>query len=123
MFIVIVIGVCVYMQTLARTRTGTHTHTHTQLTILVGCSSQRAADLDVSDLGSGFGVGGEAVGLQVGGGRVPVQCVPQPHISRGVPGAPTNTGHTESGKSMVISIMDTDAGQCLLSPPRSLVLQ
>lgn len=53
------------------------------LTMLVGSCSHGAVDLDMGDCRFGLPGGPKAAaGLQVGGTAVPVQCVPQPHITR-----------------------------------------
>lgn len=55
------------------------------LTIFISSSSHCAAHLDMTDMWSGVCVSWQAVSLQVWGCWVPVQHIPQPHITRHVP--------------------------------------
>lgn len=85
------------------------------LTTIVGGCSHGAVDLDMTDCR--FGLPGHpkaAGGLQVGGAGVPVQRVPQPHITRRIP--EVDNTHPE-GQDQIQSYTDQEetCRRCLLT--------
>lgn len=95
--------------------------TATALTIFISSSSHCAVDLDVTNMRSGLRVSWQAVSLQVRGRRVPVQRIPQPHISRRVPA--TQNKRTDHTQLKCLSLyqkrqMDVTAGLLPVFHPR-----